>query len=190
MPIPLIALTHDVESELTETEFEREVWRHLDNTTGASLKGLPKELFKKASEGIKRSKGGAQVLASKLSKKVNRAVAGAKRPNLWPNVTVKELADRLIKSYKMYFEELGWEQIQEDFDTERVIYAETGLMVHAKIVISKHKTRVTLYDSIPESTKTQLPEATINYKDETFAGLTAAVDTLLKALSFSFMNKD
>ena len=88
----------------------------------------------------------------------------------------------------MYIEELGWKEIQLTPENYRVVYAESGLMVHAQLVFTNTSTTVYLVDSILGSTKHETNF--ITYKNVlSFPELTKQVDYLIHTLAFKFKNK-
>ena len=183
MALPLIALTHHEEETLTDAEFELEMLRHMDTDFP-----FDQESRKKAMEAVKEAGRKTREGAKAVAGKVNRARAGAKLPNTWLTVPDKEIAKRLIKSYKMYIEELGWKDIQLTPENYRVVYAESGLMVHAQLVFTNTSTTVYLVDSILGSTKHETNF--ITYKNVlSFPELTKQVDYLIHTLAFKFKNK-
>lgn len=201
MSLPLIALTHHAEETLTDAEFELEILRHMGTEAlfdKASRDKAKQAVKDAASSGYAKSKAGAKQAAEAAAAQARksgkeagqyarRTMAGAKLPNTWQTSNDKELAKRLSKSYKMYIEELGWKQIQVAAENYRVVYAESGLMVHAKIIFTKTSTRVYLVDSILGSTKELMDY--ISYKDGmSFSELTKQVDNLIKTMAFKFVN--
>ena len=198
MALPLIALTHHEEETLTDAEFELEILRHMDTDAPfdqESRKRAMKAVKEAAKSAGKKTRGGAKAAAAQAKKSgteagqyTRRAMAGAKLPNTWLTVPDKEIAKRLIKSYKMYIEELGWKEIQLTPENYRVVYAESGLMVHAQLVFTNTSTTVYLVDSILGSTKHETNF--ITYKNVlSFPELTKQVDYLIHTLAFKFKNK-
>jgi hypothetical protein len=114
-------------------------------------------------------------------------MAGAKLATNLTKAGGKELAKRLIKSYKMYIEELGWKAIQESATSYHVIYAESGLMVHAKIVFRKSSVRIEVVDSSLATTKRKTQDAIFEIdKPISFAEVTTRIDQRMQVLADDF----
>lgn len=203
--------------ELTDAEFEQEIDRFIGEAaidmTAEERRELRnralKEAAKRLQEAGKHSKDAydatrrAGVYASEKSTElaqeivdyVHRAWAGAKKPSHWAmQEDHTEAATRLIRSYKMHFEKIGWENIKaatafpNGVSPTRVIYAETGMNLHAKIHITLAEVTVTVANSMPGRTeeKTGNVEFGALLKTTPFVSLTAAIDNLIMKTTQAF----
>lgn len=196
--------------EMTDAEFEFEIDRLIGETsidmTAAERKEMRdkallrakdsgKYAYDKAGQARKYTTVKTKEAAKEIVDFVQRAWAGAKKPSHWAvQKDHKEAAKRLIKSYKMHFEKRSWENIksaaayENGISPERVIYAETGMNLHAKIDIDAEKVEVIVANSMPgreDATNGEVKFGTLG-QTTTFAGFTSALDTLIMDTTAKF----
>lgn len=196
--------------EMTDAEFEFEIDRLIGEASIDMTAEERKQMRDKALQRAKDSGKYAYDQAGKARKYttektkaaakeivdfVNRAWAGAKKPSHWVvQKDHKEAAKRLIKSYKMHFEKRSWDNIKmataydNGVGPERVIYAETGMNLHAKIDIDSEKVQVIVANSMPgreDATNGQVTFGTLG-QTTTFAGFTSAIDNLIMDTTANF----
>ena len=193
--------------EMTDAEFEFEVERLVNEVSIA--KGMSSEDRKKmagdALDLAKRGGNGAYRGVSKTSKyamgkskgaardivdHVQRTWAGAKKPSHWAvQKTYKEAAKRLIKSYKMHIEKKGWENIKSAEKGTRVVYAETGMNLHAKIEITKEYVKIQIANSM-QGFEENVVNGTVTFGEMVqtmdFADFTKALDNLITKTTTEF----
>jgi hypothetical protein len=199
--------------EMTDAEFEFEIGRLVDemaiDMTAEERKAMRDRSLQRAKDGGRYAydqAGKARKYASEKTKEaakeivdyVQRAWAGAKKPAHW--ILQKdhtEAAKRIMKSYKMYFEKKGWENIKlaADFSDrvgpERVIFAETGMNLHAKIDIDAEKVELRVINSMPgrsDATDGKITYGTL-LQTTTFPAFTAALDALIMEKTKEFYEK-
>lgn len=199
--------------EMTDAEFEFEIGRLVDEVAIGMTAAERKEMRDKA---LQRAKdvgrysydqaGKARKYATEKTKDaakeivdyIQRAWAGAKKPAHWfLQKDHKEAAKRLITSYKMHFEKKGWENIKLAADLsdgvgpERVIFAETGMNLHAKIDIDAEKVELMVINSMPG--RSDMTDGKITYgtllQTTTFAAFTTALDALIMQTTQEFYAK-